>query len=201
MKNLFCRYYIALFFGLLALTACDYNPESFPDRIVSDYELAIPIGDTVLSFKNMNIPELPGGVGSIEIPAGFSITDSLSFPFYVSDFTNEDYIVEWVEPKAIIRDAFMSKTDVYVTVFIKSNNGDKYVLTQDKKLMNDNNVLFGDEASRINPKQFGSLSGANRVYVLFKIVAKESIKIADLYNSESHIKLGMKIKLTMDFSL
>ena len=194
---------IWIIFVLFGLQACDYAPESLPDKIIADYELAIPLTDTIITAKDVVFPpessSQPGD--DVIIPAGQTVAYLFPFPFYLSDFTDEGNVVEWVEPKAIFDNIFSDKIEFLISPFIGRDFTVLYDLGKDTQLTSGRNVLFGNTASRISLANNPSLSEANKLVLEVKIIIKEDITVKELKANQSIVQFGLRLKVKLGIAL
>ena len=190
-----------LFTIVFALWGCDYSRDPFPTEIVSDYELAIPIVDTVVNFAEIAFPldYLPNE--NQEILSGIIGPEKISFPFYLADFFEDGQYLSWIEPKIIIDSDFLDKIDFMLDFFLEDESGGiLHILNSNIKLTSGENVLFGNADSRLDFNSNMFLKDAKKITVQATIVVKESITVKDLVNSKSNIKIGLKVGINMGFT-
>lgn len=202
MKTFINKIFICTAALIFSLSSCNYSPASLPDHFVSNYEIVMPIADIKLSFNDIVASNSPLPIVNTDksFRAGTEIPYYQEFPFYVADLSDEGKTIEWIEPKIIITDGFLEKADVFISFYIVCSNSDNYALVRNKKLVKGENIILGTKESRISPKTFESLSGANKLFMQYVIIPKEEIRLSDVSNYSSHIKVGLKMMVTMGFS-
>lgn len=182
---------------LFSLSACDYNADSLPKYIVADYEVAFPIADTTLSisdfFQYSSLPPF-----EIPIPKGATVGITLEYPFYLAELSSKDYIVHWIEPKAIIGNHFPKAIDVNLSCYISSLTANQYVLANSVNLSAGETTLFADK--RINNKDF-PITEANKLYIIIDLLVKEDTSVQELMDAQLKVRFGLKAALQINHAL
>ncbi len=179
---------------LFSLSACDYDAEPLPDKITADYELAIPIADTTFTiidfFQSSNIPP-----SQINLPSGSSIHIVVDYPFYLANFTENNYKIHWVKPKAIIDNQFPSIVDISLSCYISTLNHQQYSLANNHLLAAKENTLFTD--IHIGASGF-PIAEANRLYVVIGLKTTKDTSVQELLDNMLKVSFGLRIGLQIN---
>lgn len=182
---------------LFSLSSCEYKADLLPDYIVADYEIAFPIADTTFAisdfFQSSSIPSL-----QIEIPKGTMLGITIDYPFYLSDLSDKDYKIYWIEPKAIIGNQFPEIINVTLSCYISSLTQQRYTLADNQQLTTGENTLF--TSKRIETSEF-PIEQANKLYIIIQLTAKENSSIQELLESELKVNFGLKAALQINHTL
>ena len=182
---------------IFSLSACEYKAESLPDYLVADYEVAFPIADTTLSiadfFQTSSIPP-----SQIDLPSGSTVYVTLDFPFYLADFSENDYEIYWIEPKAIIDNQFPSTVDVSLSCYISALNMQQYSLASNQPLAIGENTLF--TGTRIKADEF-PIAQANKLYIIIGLKTKEDTSVQKLMENKLEIGFGLIVGLRINRAL
>ena len=182
---------------LASLSACDYKPESFPNHISADYEIAFPIADTIFAIDNFfQFSSLPPV--EIGLPKGTVVNIVLDYPFYLADLSENSYEIFWIGPKAFIDNQFPQLVDIRLSCYIIFLNMQQYVLADDKQLPLGESVLFTDK--HINNSEY-PLAQANKLYIILELETKGNTSVQQLMESELNVSFGLKVGLRIHHSL
>jgi hypothetical protein len=188
---------------LFTLTSC-YEFDPLPNKIRSNYELAIPIMDTTIvigdfeSFANYN------DIWNTEIPEGtFIDMGELSFPFYLGYYAHSD-IIEWIESQIIIdTKSFPSSTKIYLKIYIKTDNGEKlhFGLPENYPITLENSQVKVPMERMI--EEIEQFRYAKRIFFNASIEYPVATSVSSISTAKMNIKFAIKfaIKTNLTVSL
>ncbi|MDR0726118.1 MAG: hypothetical protein LBF59_08970 [Prevotellaceae bacterium] len=175
-----------------------------PDKIKSNYTLAIPIVDTTVSVGYfVDIQYYSTLLEAIQIPEDTPIDmGEQSYPFYIGDYSASQEI-EWVEPHLIIDTKDLpSGTKVNIRIYTKNEYKDKvfFWLPSDYSVtLTDMPLKVPDTPNRItNIEQFRS---AKNVYLDVSLTYPTAVSGAEIVNDELNIKFAIKFAIKTDLKL
>jgi hypothetical protein len=188
---------------LFAMNSC-YEFEALPDKIKSDYEIAIPVIDATISvgdFVSFSFPDVL--LDYIEILEGVPINmGEMEFPFFIGEYSSSQKL-NWLEPLMIIDTKDLpSGTIVNLRIYTKNDNerGVYFWLPEDYTITVDNSLMRVPETpSKItNVDQFRH---SRKIFLSASIKYPTTVPASKIIKDKVNIRFVMKFEIETDLSI
>lgn len=183
---------------MFSLVSC-YKADPLPERLKTEYELAIPIIDTIVSvgdFIDIDTSSIPPNL--LSIPAGTPIhLGEMKFPFYLGDFANTQ-IVEWIEPKFLLHVGATKATGEILSanlqLYTKQGSVKNFFWLPDYYWvqLGYDPVTVPENPARIDAQQ---ISSATEVFFDLNVKFPRAVYASEVLTTRVRIQLGVIIKL------
>jgi hypothetical protein len=191
MKNR-CRQILILCTCMFILTSC-YDIDSLPDRITSDYSIAIPLVDTtvfVRDFADIGYYRLEQD--TITIPANTRIhMGEQEYPFYIGNYSGSQEIA-WIELLILINsDDLPANTIISVDIYTKNSfDLPYYLLSKD--------ISLGESYShpRIEKPTIDSyFRDARKIFLNTSLTFNDAVSVAQIMAYKVNVKFSIRFAM------
>jgi hypothetical protein len=175
-----------------------------PDKIKTDYTLAIPIIDTTISLGDFaTIARYEQLIETIEIPAETPINmGEQSYPFYIGEYSPSQTI-EWLEPQLIIDTKDLpSGTKINIKIYTKDEFGRRsyFWLSDDYSITLTHMPVKVPETPQ-TIKNIDQFRDATSVFLDIDLIYPTAVTGSQIVDAEINIKFAIKFAIKTDLKV
>ncbi|MDR1338928.1 MAG: hypothetical protein LBK58_02565 [Prevotellaceae bacterium] len=188
---------------LFVMNSC-YEFEELPNRIRSDYELAIPVIDTTVSIGDFVSFPLPDALPDLTtIPERTPIgMGELEFPFFIGEYSSSQKL-KWIEPSIIIETKDLpSGTVINIKIYTKDDDGGEIYFW----LPSDHTVTIGSGSIKIpeTPNRITNVDQfrySKKIFLDASITYPTATPVSKVIKDRVNIKFAIKFEIEADLSI
>jgi hypothetical protein len=188
---------------LFVMNSC-YEFEALPDRLKSDYEIAIPVIDTTVSIGDFVSFPLPDDLlDQITIPEGTPIDmGELEYPFFIGEYSPSQKL-KWIEPLMIIDTKDLpSGTVVNLQIYTKDDDEREvyFWLPADYTVTTGNApIKIPDTPGKI--PNIEQLRYSTKIFLDASITYPTAVSASRVIQDRVNIKFAIKFEIETDLSI
>jgi hypothetical protein len=175
-----------------------------PDRIKSDYEVAMPLIDTTVSVGDFatftGTDAIPD---SITLPEGTPvIMGEMEYPFFIGEYSSSQK-VKWLEPFIIIDTKDLpAGTTINIKIYTKNDDGVKIFFW----LPENNSITIANTPVRVpeTPNRLTNIDQFRyypKVFLDASITYPEKTQVSKIIRDRIHIKFAFKFEMETDLTI
>jgi hypothetical protein len=177
-----------------------------PDKIKTDYTLAIPIIDTTISLGDFSeIQQYYSILDIFEVPANTPVNmGEQAYPFYIGEYSSSQEI-EWIEPQIIIENKDLpSGTIVNIRICTKNDDDERiyFWLPSDYTVTLSNTLVKVPETpQKIEKEDINKFRSAKNIYLDTYITYPATMSGTEIVNQKVNIKFAVKFAIKTDLKI